>query len=89
MGRSGEAITFVTPDEEKKWREIERGVDTRFAIRRWGQKGPEASREPAEGLTPTTQRESPSPDRAPPPAPAPAASPAQRRRPWRGLRRTG
>ena len=46
MGKSGEAITFVTPDEEKKWREIERGFDTRPAIRRWGQKG----------LTPSSSR---------------------------------
>ena len=36
MGKSGEAVTFVTPDEEKKWREIEREFDTRFSIRRWG-----------------------------------------------------
>ena len=25
MGRSGEAVTFITADEERKWREIERG----------------------------------------------------------------
>ena len=36
MGKSGEAVTFVTPDEEKKWREIEREFDTPFSIRRWG-----------------------------------------------------
>ena len=30
MGRSGEAVTFITPDEERKWREIERGLGRRF-----------------------------------------------------------
>ena len=35
MGRSGEAITFVTPDEEKKWREIERGLGRRFSPKPW------------------------------------------------------
>ena len=30
MGRSGEAVTFITPDEEGKWREIERGLGRRF-----------------------------------------------------------
>ena len=64
MGKSGEAITFVTPDEEKKWREIERGTDVRFAIRRWGPKGPETSRGPANGPTPTA-REAPNRGRVP------------------------
>lgn len=40
MGKSGEAITFVTPDDEAKWREIERGLDKKIAIRRWGPDGP-------------------------------------------------
>ena len=35
MGRSGEAITFVTPDETRKWREIERGLGFRFVRERW------------------------------------------------------
>lgn len=35
MGRSGEAITFVTPDEEQKWREIERGLGRRFSRKAW------------------------------------------------------
>ncbi len=35
MGRSGEAITFVTPEEERKWREIERGLGRRFARKPW------------------------------------------------------
>jgi ATP-dependent RNA helicase DeaD len=45
MGKSGEAITFVMPEDEKKWREIERGFDTRFAIKRWGPKGPDDNTE--------------------------------------------
>ncbi len=35
MGRSGEAVTFVTPDEERKWREIQRALGRRFSVRRW------------------------------------------------------
>ena len=35
MGRSGEAITFVTPDETRKWRQIERGLGHRFAHAHW------------------------------------------------------
>ncbi len=35
MGRSGEAITFVTPDEARKWREIERGLGCRFPRESW------------------------------------------------------
>ena len=35
MGRSGEAITFVTPDEGRKWREIERGLGRRVTREPW------------------------------------------------------
>jgi len=35
MGRSGEAVTFITSDEERKWREIERGVGRRFTRKSW------------------------------------------------------
>ena len=35
MGRSGEAVTFITPDEERKWREIQRGLGRRFPRRTW------------------------------------------------------
>ncbi len=35
MGRSGEAVTFVTPDEEQKWREIVRGLGRRFIRKPW------------------------------------------------------
>ena len=85
MGKSGEAITFVTPDEEKKWREIERGVGLRFAVGRWGSSGPEAPREP-------TQRQAPTPSRAPyraPQSPTSGERPAQQRRPWNSPRRVG
>ena len=35
MGRSGEAVTFVTDDDERKWREIERGLGHRFSRKPW------------------------------------------------------
>ena len=35
MGRSGEAVTFITADEEKKWREIERDLGRNFTRRPW------------------------------------------------------
>ena len=35
MGSSGEAVTFITPDEERKWREIQRGLGRRFPSRPW------------------------------------------------------
>lgn len=35
MGREGEAITFVTPEEESKWREIDRSLGVRFVRRPW------------------------------------------------------
>ena len=35
MGRSGEAVTFVTPDEGRKWREIERGLGHRVVRESW------------------------------------------------------
>ena len=35
MGRSGEAITFVTPDEVRKWRQIERGLGHRVTRAPW------------------------------------------------------
>ena len=35
MGRSGEAVTFITSDEERKWREIERGLGRRFVRKLW------------------------------------------------------
>ena len=35
MGRSGEAVTFITPDEERKWREIDRGLGYQFVRKPW------------------------------------------------------
>jgi ATP-dependent RNA helicase DeaD len=35
MGRSGEAVTFITEDDERKWREIERGLGRRFTRKPW------------------------------------------------------
>ena len=35
MGRSGEAITFVTAEDEPKWHEIERELGRRFARKPW------------------------------------------------------
>ena len=35
MGRSGEAVTFITPEEEGKWREIERALGRRFSRKPW------------------------------------------------------
>ncbi len=35
MGRSGEAVTFITPDEESKWREIDRGLGGHFVRKPW------------------------------------------------------
>jgi ATP-dependent RNA helicase DeaD len=35
MGRSGEVVTFIMPEEERKWREIELGLGCRFARKAW------------------------------------------------------
>ena len=35
MGRTGQAVTFITPDEEKKWQEITRDLGRRFTRRPW------------------------------------------------------
>ena len=35
MGQDGEAVTFITPDEESKWREINRNVGGGLACRPW------------------------------------------------------
>jgi ATP-dependent RNA helicase DeaD len=39
MGRSGEAVTFITPDEERKWNEIDRLLGRRFTTRPWNASG--------------------------------------------------
>ena len=35
MGRSGEVVTFIMPEEERKWREIEMGLGRRFTRKSW------------------------------------------------------
>ncbi|MSQ28478.1 MAG: DEAD/DEAH box helicase [Dehalococcoidia bacterium] len=35
MGRSGEAVTFVTPDEAPKWRQIQRELGRTFTVKPW------------------------------------------------------
>jgi ATP-dependent RNA helicase DeaD len=36
MGQQGEVITFITPDDEPKWRQMERGLGRRLPRRSWG-----------------------------------------------------
>ena len=43
MGREGEAITFVTRDDESKWREIVRRLGIRFRRQSWGNGRPDES----------------------------------------------
>ena len=66
MGRSGEAVTFITPDEEKKWREIDRGLGSRFTRKPWNparsavQRQEDTPRHPrARSLGPASQRRRP------------------------------
>ncbi len=35
MGRYGEAVTFITVEDERKWREIERGLGRQFTRKPW------------------------------------------------------
>ncbi len=35
MGRSGEAVTFITAEDERKWHEIERGLGRQFTRKPW------------------------------------------------------
>ena len=46
MGRSGEAVTFITAEDEPKWREIERELGRRFARRPWYARGEALSHRP-------------------------------------------
>lgn len=66
MGRSGEAVTFITPDEEKKWREIDRGLGSRFTRKPWNparsavQRQEDTARHPrVRSLGPASQRRRP------------------------------
>ena len=55
MGKSGEAITFVTPDEAPKWRQIERALGKTLPRQPWTEDGaPSSTPSPALG-----QRHSP------------------------------
>src|SRR5262245_12692249 len=62
MGRQGEAITFITPEDAPKWRQIERELGRRLPRRLWPQ-----------GYTPIHPRQIPVP-----PLPQPAVEPAPR-----------
>lgn len=100
MGRSGEAITFVTQEEEKKWREIQHGLKLHLTVKRWGANGPEAMPEPAEAPKsrprPQASRPSTAPQRSQgkpahqraQSAPAPGGA-GRRRRPARSRRAGG
>ncbi|HEY3083735.1 MAG TPA: DEAD/DEAH box helicase [Chloroflexota bacterium] len=72
MGQQGEVITFVTPEEEAKWRQMERGLGRRLPRRAWGG-GP--TRVVASGAAPTNGRSAPASGRPAPAAgrPTPAA----------------
>ena len=35
MGRSGAAITFITSEDDRKWRQIERGLGRHFTKKPW------------------------------------------------------
>lgn len=79
MGKSGEAITFVTPEEAAKWRQIERVLGKTLPRRPWGDDGAPAPSLSAEPATPAPSRTSA--------APTPATertTDGERRRPrWR------
>ncbi len=58
MGRQGEAITFITGDDFKKWREIERTLGRRFPRQRWSG-GSNRSEQPVQSERSQTLRERP------------------------------
>src|SRR5207244_9060359 len=67
MGRQGEAITLITPEDAPKWRQIERALGRRLPRRLW-----------PHGYTPAHPRQLPVP-----PPPAPVVEPAPRAEPRR------
>jgi ATP-dependent RNA helicase DeaD len=73
MGKSGEAITFVTPEEAPKWRQIERVLGKSLPRRPWGEDGTAGSgvEATAEASTPPVSRRVA--------APAPSSAPSERR----------
>jgi ATP-dependent RNA helicase DeaD len=68
MGRQGEAITFITPEDAPKWRQIERALGRRLPRRLWPQ-----------GYTPVHPRQIPVPPPAPPVEPVQRAVEPRRR----------
>jgi ATP-dependent RNA helicase DeaD len=75
MGRQGEAITLITPDDAAKWRQIERALGRTLPREPW-----------ADGATPASSR----PETAPTPlrsSPPPSARPDTTRRRVDGWRR--
>lgn len=82
MGKAGEAITFVTPEDDKKWRELERGFDFEFTIKRWGDGGAGTTREPAR--RPAPERQAPQ-QRQAPQRQAPQRPAGERQAPQRSL----
>ena len=42
MGQDGEVITFITPDDGRKWREIQRNLGHRFTVRSWNKEAKRA-----------------------------------------------
>jgi ATP-dependent RNA helicase DeaD len=88
MGRSGEAITFVTPEEAPKWRQIERALGKTLPRQLWtvdGEPVPVRKPVPAEPVASSVAQE-PRPDgQARPAAPRTEATrlDGERRRRWR------
>ncbi len=81
MGRSGEAVTFVTPDEAPKWRQIQRELGRSFTVKPW-------PRDAELGASPEPRPAAPEPAQRQP-APRPRTfQPAQRRQAPAGPRRS-
>ena len=83
MGRSGQAITFLTPEDSGKWRQIEKAIGRRLERRRWGHTAPSEVSMPATVPTPAASSRPATVSR---PTPTPAADErpvAARRRFWR------
>ena len=59
MGKSGEAVTFITPEDDKKWREIERGFDENFRVKRWGDRALSTATAPIPRPKDTGERQPP------------------------------
>ena len=55
MGRQGEAITFLTRDDSKKWREIERALGQRFPRQPWPRSANHSAQPEAVGIAAQAQ----------------------------------